>query len=74
MYLYARVSTPKQKHDLENQMENLQNFAMKQGYPVAGAFRDIASGISFEKRKEFFELLDLVIAGKVGTMSSLRTT
>ena len=68
VYLYARVSTPKQKHDLENQMENLQNFAMKQGYPVAGAFQDIASGISFEKRKEFFELLDLVIAGKVSTV------
>lgn len=68
VYLYARVSTPKQKQDLENQMENLQNFAMKQGYPVAGAFRDIASGISFEKRKEFFELLDLVIAGKVSTV------
>jgi len=68
VYLYARVSTPKQKHDLENQMENLQNFAMKQGYAVAGAFQDIASGISFEKRKEFFELLDLVIAGKVSTV------
>lgn len=68
VYLYARVSTPKQKHDLENQMENLQNFAMKQGYPVAGAFQDIANGISFEKRKEFFELLDLVIAGKVSTV------
>jgi len=68
VYLYARVSTPKQKHDLENQMENLQNFAMKQGYAVAGAFQDIASGISFEKRKEFFELLDLVIGGKVSTV------
>ena len=68
VYLYARVSTPKQKHDLENQMENLQNFAMKQGYQVAGAFQDIANGISFEKRKEFFELLDLVIAGKVSTV------
>lgn len=31
VYLYARVSTPEQKRDLENQMENLQNFAMKQG-------------------------------------------
>ena len=68
VYLYARVSTPKQKPDLENQMENLQHFAMKQGYQVAGAFQDIASGISFEKRKEFFKLLDLVIAGKVSTV------
>ena len=65
VYLYARVSTPKQKQDLENQIENLQSFAMKNGYQVKGLYRDIASGISFERRKEFFELLDLVISGKV---------
>ncbi len=38
---------------------------MKNGYQVKGLYKDIASGISFEKRKEFFELLDLVISGKV---------
>lgn len=65
VYLYARVSTPKQKQDLENQIENLKSFAMKNGYQVSGLYQDIASGISFEKRKEFFELLDLVIEGKV---------
>lgn len=64
-YLYARVSTPKQKQDLANQVENLQTFAMKNGYQVNGVFQDIASGISFEKRREFFELLDLVLANKV---------
>lgn len=65
VYLYARVSTPKQKQDLENQIENLKSFAMKNGYQVRGLYQDIASGISFEKRKEFFELLDLVVDGKV---------
>lgn len=65
VYLYARVSTPKQKQDLENQIENLKSFAMKNGYQVSGLYQDIASGISFEKRKEFFELLDLVVDGKV---------
>ena len=65
VYLYARVSTPKQKQDLENQIENLQSFAMKNGYQVKGLYQDLASGISFERRKEFFELLDLVISGKV---------
>ena len=65
VYLYARVSTPTQKQDLENQIENLQSFAMKNGYQVKGLYKDIASGISFERRKEFFELLDLVISGKV---------
>lgn len=64
-YLYARVSTAKQKSDLQNQIEALQTFTLRQGYKVDGVFQDVASGISFEKRKEFFELLDLVIAGKV---------
>lgn len=64
-YLYARVSTTKQKPDLQNQIEALQAFTLRQGYKVDGVFQDVASGISFEKRKEFFKLLDLVIAGKV---------
>ena len=64
-YLYARVSTPKQKADLAHQVENLQTFAMKNGYQVNGVFQDVASGISFEKRKEFFKQLDLVLAHKV---------
>lgn len=65
VYLYARVSTPKQKADLKNQMQDLKSFAIANGYVVAGAFQDIASGISFEKRQEFFKLLDLVINHKV---------
>ena len=64
-YLYARVSIAKQKPDLQTQIEALQIFTLRQGYKVDGVFQDVASGISFEKRKEFFELLDLVIAGKV---------
>lgn len=65
VYLYARVSTPKQKADLKNQMQDLKSFAIANGYVVAGAFQDVASGISFEKRQEFFKLLDLVINHKV---------
>lgn len=68
IYLYARVSTYKQRADLDNQIETLQHFALKQGYQVAGVFKDIASGISFENRTQFFELLDLVIAGKVSAV------
>lgn len=68
IYLYARVSTHKQRADLDNQIETLQHFALKQGYQVAGVFKDIASGISFENRTQFFELLDLVIAGKVSAV------
>ena len=64
-YLYARVSTPKQKPDLDNQINMLKQFCFSNGYCVSKIFYDVASGISFEKRKEFFSLLDDVISGKV---------
>lgn len=68
VYLYGRVSTYKQTDDLKRQMQTLEQFAMANGYQIAGAYSDIASGISFEKRKEFFKLLDLVITNKVSTV------
>ena len=64
-YIYARVSTSKQKKDLENQIELLKQFCFTNGYTVSGIFADVASGISFEKRKEFFTMLDDILAGKV---------
>lgn len=64
-YVYARVSTSKQKKDLENQVNLLKTFCFQNGYVLNGVYQDIASGISFEKRKEFFDLLDEVLAGKV---------
>lgn len=64
-YIYARVSTPKQKRDLENQIELLKQFCFSNGYKIHGVFSDIASGISFEKRNEFFKMLDDILAGKV---------
>lgn len=64
-YVYARVSTPKQKHDLDNQVQLLKTFCFQNGYVLNGVYQDIASGISFEKRTQFFELLDEVLAGKV---------
>ena len=64
-YVYARVSTSKQKHDLDNQVQLLKTFCFQNGYVLNGVYQDIASGISFEKRTQFFELLDEVLAGKV---------
>lgn len=64
-YIYARVSTLKQKADLENQIQMLKQFCFSNGYCISKIFSDIASGISFEKRKDFFKMLDDVIAGKV---------
>lgn len=64
-YLYARVSTNSQKSDLNNQIELLKQYCFTNGYQISGVFSDIASGISFEKRTEFFRMLDEIIEGKV---------
>lgn len=64
-YLYARVSTARQKKDLENQVLLLKNFCFQNGYTINGIFQDVASGISFDKRKQFFDMLDEVLAGRV---------
>lgn len=63
--LYGRVSTYKQKKDLANQMEELKKYAQAKGYQISNSYSDIASGISFENRKSFFKMLDLILAGKV---------
>lgn len=63
--IYARVSTTKQKADLSNQIDGLEKFCLANGYKIHKTFKDVGSGINFEKRKEFFELLDLVIDGQV---------
>ena len=64
-FIYARVSTPKQKTDLENQTELIKRFCFERGYAINQVFTDIASGISFEKRKGLFALLDEVLTGHV---------
>lgn len=63
-YIYARVSTSSQKSSLENQVNLMLNYCMTNGIQVGGVFKDIASGISFENRKDFFKLLDIVISRK----------
>ena len=64
-YVYGRVSTNKQKKDLENQIELLKHYCFSNGIKVNGVFQDVASGISFEKRNDFFKLLDDVVDKKV---------
>lgn len=63
--LYGRVSTYKQKADLAGQMQELHDFAQSKGWEVSADFQDIASGISFKNRKQFFKMLDLILEGKV---------
>ena len=63
--IYARVSTHKQKPDLKNQIESLRKYAFASGIKVESVYSDVASGISFEKRVEFFRLIDEVLANKI---------
>lgn len=66
--IYSRVSTAKQKKDLENQTNLLKSWAFNSGYQINHVYSDIASGISFEKRKEFFEMMDEIIDHKIETV------
>jgi len=63
--IYARVSTAKQKADLENQTELLKKFCFQNGWHISAVYRDTAGGISFEKRTDFFLMLDEILSGKV---------
>lgn len=63
--IYARVSTQKQKKDLENQTEILKQYCFSNGISINSVYQDIASGISFEKRNDFFKMLDEIVRGKI---------
>ncbi|MGC8617499.1 MAG: IS607 family transposase, partial [Thermoplasmata archaeon] len=63
--IYARVSTVKQKNDLQNQVEQLKQWCFMNGYTINAIYADIAPGISFEKRKVFFEMLDEIMNHRV---------
>lgn len=64
-YAYARVSTNKQKPDLENQIHLLKQWCFSNGIQINGLFSDVASGISFEKRKKFFKMLEDILQNRV---------
>ena len=65
--VYARVSTAKQKDDLENQVEVLVNFCNKNGVKVNKTYKDVASGMNFD-RKQFKVLLNEILDFKVGKL------
>lgn len=62
--LYCRVSTPKQKKDLENQKKTLEEFCAKNGLTISNIYEDIGSGINFD-RKGLSELILKVINHEV---------
>ena len=64
---YARVSTPKQKTDLANQEKTLIEFCNKNGVKVGKSYRDVASGMNFD-RKQFKLLMEDVLSFKVARL------
>ncbi|EJC11552.1 putative transposase OrfA [Helicobacter pylori Hp P-16] len=62
--VYARISTQKQKQDLQNQIENCISFINAKGISVDSIYSDIKSGMSLD-RKGFMELLNAVMAFKI---------
>ncbi|MBR0289285.1 MAG: IS607 family transposase [Selenomonadaceae bacterium] len=55
---YCRVSSPKQKDDLERQIENVKTYLLAQGKPFE-IVSDVGSGINC-RRKGLLELLDRI--------------
>ena len=60
---YARVSSRKQKDDLERQVELIRNYAEKRGWEVE-ILKDIGSGLK-EDRRNFMKLLKMVMNREV---------
>jgi predicted site-specific integrase-resolvase len=50
---------------LANQVELLKTYCLSNGIKINEVYQDIASGISFENRQDFFKLLDEVINHRI---------
>jgi len=62
--IYARVSTNKQKNDLQNQIDNIRQFMSANGIVVDEVYSDIASGMNLD-RKGFLKLLEDIEDNKI---------
>lgn len=65
--IYARVSTPKQKYDLETQISTIRNYANNNGFTVDSVYSDIASGLNYD-RGSFQNLVNDILSYKVKTV------
>ena len=63
--IYARVSTPKQKQDLVNQIELAKNFCIARGWKIDGVYKDISSALNFDERKDFQALLNEIFSYRI---------
>jgi len=57
IYIYGRVSSAKQKEDLNRQIQRCKDFAIARGLSIDKTFKEIASGMN-DKRPELMKMLD----------------
>ncbi|MBN1801105.1 MAG: IS607 family transposase, partial [Candidatus Lokiarchaeota archaeon] len=62
--IYARVSTRKQKKDLENQVHMLKQYCFQNGIALNNVYKDIASGMKLD-RPNLLELLKEIMSYKI---------
>ena len=65
--IYGRVSTPRQKIDLNNQIELVKQYMISKGIDIDEIYSDIASGLN-EKRTNFNHLLEQVFKKEIDTV------
>ncbi len=58
--LYARVSTRKQKKDLEPQIQSLKSYCFQNGIVINGIYEDIASGMKLERKYLLFLIKEII--------------
>lgn len=61
---YARVSSNKQKTELQNQILHLENYASGRGIIIDKYIKDVGSGINYNN-KGLNEIIDLITSNKV---------
>lgn len=62
--IYCRVSSSKQKKDLDNQRKNIETYCVKNGVRISDVYSDIGSGINFD-RKEFQRLVNDIVNHRI---------
>ena len=65
--IYVRVSTSRQKEDLNNQIEVIKNYMLNNGIKPDNIYSDIASGMN-ENRKQFNNLLEQIFKREINTV------